>query len=110
MMAKLVLLLHRRAVLFISLLVLVAVGLGLFATRIGVDNSLKVWFVEGDPTLTAYEAYKREFGNDELIVIAAPAPEGGIYTPAYLEKVRQDATRLSISEGEKKTQDLRGPS
>ena len=36
--------------------------------------------------------------------------QGEWFDPAYLEKVRQDATRLSISEGEKKTQDLRGPS
>ncbi len=105
-MAKLVLLLHRRAVLFISLLVLVAVGLGLFATRIGVDNSLKVWFVEGDPTLTAYEAYKREFGNDELIVIAAPAPEGGIYTPAYLEKVRAASKALQAMPDVRRVQSI----
>ncbi len=95
-MTKLVLLLHRRAAIFISLLVVASLALGLFATRIGVDNSLKVWFVEGDPTLTAYEAYKREFGNDEMIVIAVVAPPGGagIYEPAYLERIRAASTKL----------------
>ena len=35
--------------------------------------------------------------------------QGEWFDPAYLEKVRPEATRLSISEGDKKTQDLRSP-
>ena len=48
--------------------------------------------------------------GDYLMVAVDDVEQGEWFDPAYLEKVRQDATRLSISEGEKKTQDLRGPS
>ena len=32
------------------------------------------------------------------------------FDPAYLDRVRAEAQRISLGEGEKKTQDLRGPS
>jgi predicted RND superfamily exporter protein len=80
-------LLHRRARWFIAGLLAVTLGLGVFATRIKVDNSLQVWFVEGDPALEAYDHYKEVFGNDELVIIAATAPDG-IYDAKYLTRVR----------------------
>ena len=95
--ARLVGLLHRRAVALIALLVLASVGVGAFAVSIGVDNSLKVWFVEGDPALKAYDEYKATFGNDETIVIAVVPPASaadGIYDPAYLTRVRAAAQAI----------------
>jgi len=47
--------------------------------------------------------------GDYLMVAVDDVEQGEWFDPAYLEKVRQDATRISISEGEKKTQDLKGP-
>jgi predicted RND superfamily exporter protein len=86
-------LLHRRARWLIPLTLLAAFGLGVGARTIKVDNSLEVWFVEGDPALVAYDEYKQAFGNDETIVVAAVAPEG-IYTPAALERIRTASKRL----------------
>jgi len=48
--------------------------------------------------------------GDYLIVAVDDVEQGEWFDPSYLEKVRQGATRLSLSEGEKKTQDLKGPS
>jgi hypothetical protein len=48
--------------------------------------------------------------GDYLLVAVDDVEQGEWFDPAYLEKVRQDGTRVSLSEGEKKTQDLKGPS
>src|SRR6185436_4067325 len=42
------------------------------AARVGVDNSLSAWFVEGSPERRAYGAFLDRFGNDEVIVVAFP--------------------------------------
>jgi len=48
--------------------------------------------------------------GDYLLVAADDVEQGEWFDPAYLEKMRTAATRVSISEGEKKVQDLRRPS
>lgn len=48
--------------------------------------------------------------GDYFLVAVDDVEQGEWFDPAYLERVRADAQRLSISEGEKKSQDLRGPS
>lgn len=58
------------------------------ATRIGVDNSLRIWFAENDPQLVAYRQFQQSFGNDEVVVIAFREP-GGIATPAGIELLRR---------------------
>jgi len=45
--------------------------------------------------------------GDYFIVAVDDVEQGEWFDPAFLEKVRPDATRVSVSEGEKKTQDLR---
>jgi predicted RND superfamily exporter protein len=90
---RLVDLLHRRAAVFITILVVATLALGWSARKIGIDNSLKVWFVEGDPALKAYDDYKEQFGNDETIVVAVTAPDG-IYDAAYLTRIRAAAEAL----------------
>ncbi len=59
---------HRLVAALIA--VAFAVTVGAFAARLGVDNSLEVWFVEGDPTLVAYRSFVEQFGNDEVVAIA----------------------------------------
>jgi uncharacterized protein len=90
---KLIDFLHRRARWLIGGLLIATVAIGYFATRIQVDNSLEVWFIEGDPALVAYDRYKKTFGNDEIVIVAATAPEG-IYAPKALERVRAASKRL----------------
>lgn len=77
----------------IAALVVVCLGLGFFATRMQIDNSLRVWFLEDDPALIAYDRYKATFGNDEAIVVAATDPKS-IYTPAALTRIRAASLAL----------------
>lgn len=86
--------LHRRRRVAIAGVVCAALGLGAMARTIRVDNSLDVWFVDGDPALAAYDAYRERFGNDEIVVIAAVAPDSA-YAPAALERVRAASDRLA---------------
>jgi len=60
---------QRRAI-AASLVVLLTVAMGVFASRLGIDNSLEVWFVEDDPTLVSYRVFLKQFGNDEVVVTA----------------------------------------
>ena len=59
----------RRRLIATLCVVAFAVTMGVFATRLGVDNSLEVWFVEDDPTLVSYRSFLEQFGNDEVVVI-----------------------------------------
>jgi Carboxypeptidase regulatory-like domain len=47
--------------------------------------------------------------GDYLVVAVDSVEQGEWFDPAYLEQARAGATRLTLSEGEKKAQDLRGP-
>lgn len=48
--------------------------------------------------------------GDYLLAAVDDVQQGEWFDPAYLEQIRADAKRISLSEGDKKTQDLRGPS
>ncbi len=85
--------LHRRALVTIVGLVIAAGGLGVMASRIKVDNSLRVWFVEGDPALVAYDEYKKTFGNDETIIVAATDPTS-VYSPGALARIRAASKQI----------------
>ena len=40
------------------------------ALKVGVDNSLEIWFVEDDPKLETYKDFQEEYGNDEVVILA----------------------------------------
>ncbi len=91
---RLVSFLHRRRYLLMTLVLLGAGALALAARNIEVDNSLEVWFLEDDPALLAYQDYKQQFGNDELIIVAATDPIS-VYSPAALERIRTASNRIA---------------
>jgi len=49
------------------------------ALKVGVDNSLEIWFVEDDPNLETYQAFQEEYGNDEVVILALRT-EGLLFT------------------------------
>ncbi len=55
---------------FLTGLILMVLAMGFFAAQIKVDNSIDVWFVKNDPTLLNYREFQKEFGNDEVVVVA----------------------------------------
>ena len=68
------------------------------ATRVGVDNSLEVWFVDDDPALVAYRTFQRTFGSDEVVVVAF-SDAGGMLRPPGVELLRRAADRVRGVDG-----------
>ncbi|HUH05622.1 MAG TPA: MMPL family transporter [Kofleriaceae bacterium] len=95
---RLVGLLHARALVLMLLVGAIGLGVGVAAKNIAVDNSLDVWFVEGDPALEAYDRYKQSFGNDETIVVAIVDPKG-VYRPSTLERIRKASDEIDALPG-----------
>ncbi len=87
---------HRRAVL--GALLAATLGLGAFAPRVGVDNSVDVWFVADDPALASYRAFQQTFGNDEVAVVAVTDP-AGIWRADTLNRLHAAATAISKIDG-----------
>ena len=56
-------------------------------SKLGVDNALDIWFVEGDPALQAYDAFQETFGNDEVVVMSLHQP-GGILDEAGMARMQ----------------------
>lgn len=56
---------HYKIVL-LGLIVLMGISI-YFITKIEVDNSLKIWFLEDDPVYERYHAFQNRYGNDELM-------------------------------------------
>ena len=63
------LLLARRG-LSAAILVLATLLAAGGALRVRYDNSYRIWFVEGDPALVAYDDFLDRFGSDEAIIVA----------------------------------------
>lgn len=75
------------APLFYILVVTVLAG-SYFAKDIKIDNSIELWFLEGDETLSAYNEFKKIYGNDEVIISMIDGGEKGIFTPDFLKKLK----------------------
>jgi predicted RND superfamily exporter protein len=65
-------------------------------TRPPVDNSLRVWFLEGDETLVRQERFERMFGNDEAVLVGW-SEDGGVFSPAALDLVADVSSRMAAS-------------
>ena len=48
--------------------------------------------------------------GDYYVIAVDDVEQGELFDPAYLDSVKDKATHVSLNEGDKKTQDLRGPS
>ncbi|RZK57056.1 MAG: hypothetical protein EOO59_09370, partial [Hymenobacter sp.] len=75
-------LLHRWRYPLLALLaaLLVALWPGVRAA-VAVDNSLSIWFLEGDPALRSYRTFQRLFGNDEVVIVAVRDSAATLLTP-----------------------------
>jgi predicted RND superfamily exporter protein len=73
--------------LLLGLVCLLTAASLLGASKLGVDNALDIWFVEGDPALEAYDAFQETFGNDEVVVMSLHQP-GGILDEQGMGRIR----------------------
>ncbi|MDY6825036.1 MAG: MMPL family transporter [Thermodesulfobacteriota bacterium] len=86
---------HRFIVLFFCFLVFLLFG-G-FAASVRYDNSFRAYFDENDPTYQKFEAFRDEFGSDEMSYILYTAPEAphGIWNLEIMRKISELTERLS---------------
>ncbi|HNV69744.1 MAG TPA: MMPL family transporter, partial [Candidatus Ozemobacteraceae bacterium] len=83
-----------RRSLFFGMVLLVICSL-FFVKNIKIDNSLEVWFLEGDPTLTGYREFKKQYGNDEVIVAVIDCEkQGGVFSHEMLARLYKTSKDL----------------
>jgi len=56
--------------------VAVLVILGSFLGRLSFDSNYRIWFDEQDPYLQGYDRFVKEFGHDDMFVVAFQDPSG----------------------------------
>jgi predicted RND superfamily exporter protein len=64
----------------------ICAGFGSFLKSIVVDNSNDSYLHADDPVTILYHDFRRQFGQDELILVAVEPPE--VFDLAFLEKLR----------------------
>ena len=82
----------------LGVVLLVTAVLGAFASRVGVDNAVEIWFLDDDPTLVAYHDFQETYGNDEVVVLAVHDPEG-IVTAEGIGLLNELGRRAEAIEG-----------
>lgn len=93
---RLVAALQRHRWLALFLLVLSAVVATRGALNVGVNNSLEIWFVEDDPQFQTYQEFQKDYGNDEVVVLALRAEDGILNQEGMDQLHRLTATAESI--------------
>ena len=83
----------RRPMTTLLLLGLVTAAAGLFATRVGFQSAIEVWFLEDDPALSTYDAFTDRFAADEMVVLALEADVFSKETFATIERIIARAAR-----------------
>ena len=68
------------------------------AGKVGVDNSLRIWFLDDDPHLIAYRSFQERFGSDEVVVIAFQRA-AGMADGVGLQLLRRAEAQLSAVNG-----------
>ncbi|MGM0594734.1 MAG: efflux RND transporter permease subunit [Pseudomonadota bacterium] len=68
------------------LLLLLVAGLVSQLPKLTMDTSTEGFLHEGDPTLTDYNAFRQQFGRDELILLTIKSDD--IFDPSFLQKLQ----------------------
>ena len=85
------LLLRARHVAFGGV-VLLLILLALFGRRVSYEQSIKSFFADDDPVMTAYQRAARSFGDDNFVFVAYDDP--GLFTPAGMDRVGELASAV----------------
>jgi len=94
------LLIRNRWPALIALLIVTGI-IGSQAVKVGIDNSVDIWFVDGDPALESYKRFQDTFGNDEVVAVAV-VDDQGIWRAETLNKLHQLTADLEKVEGVKR--------
>ena len=66
---------YRNRLKMIALVLLVTAAIGSQIPRIAIDTSMEGFLHEEDPALLAYNAFRDQFGRDEVIIVALQPPD-----------------------------------
>ncbi len=88
----------RRRVALFALMTIVVLGSLLFSSQIKIDNSLELWFLEGDPALTAYREFKAKYGNDEILLAMVDCRQDGMFSPKVLTNIFKASKAIEADE------------
>ncbi len=66
------LVIKHRITIMVILIVLTCFSIFQTATKLSVDNSLSIWFLDEDPSYKAYIDFQEEFGSDEIFIAMFP--------------------------------------
>ncbi|MFC1744474.1 RND family transporter [Candidatus Riflebacteria bacterium] len=92
-MATIVRFILRYRLLFVFILIITVLVSLRYCKELKIDNSVDVWFVDGDPHLKAYYSFQEHFGNDEVIVVAFKDKKG-IFRQETLELIGKSTTEI----------------
>jgi len=92
-----------RLIISFRWLVLVVIGCAALLTvpKIGslrVNNSVRIWFVEDDPNLVAFDQFQETFGGEEFIVLGL-ATDDTVFTPERLSIIRDIGEDINDIDG-----------
>lgn len=73
-------------------MLLMAFVLGSQLGRLEVETSTETLLHEDDPARVVYDAFRRQFGREEVILISIHPPE--VFDPAFLAKLREFHTEI----------------
>ena len=77
----------RHPGLYLSIIILIAIGCALLYSRLPVETSVESLIMEDDPDLLFHNDFKEQFGEDEFLVAAFSDPD--IFTPGFLRFIEQ---------------------
>jgi len=89
----------RFKIIFAAALLLLSIaGIPYVKKALVPNNELKIWFVEDDPTLKAYQDFCDRYGNDRLIMILVHDPEG-IFQYSRIQQIKKITQQLGKVNG-----------
>jgi len=85
-------LIARRAWIALILSLALVGGLASQLPKIVIDTATESFLHKLDPALLAYNAFRDQFGRDELVIVAIEAPD--VFAPEFLKKLAKLHTEL----------------
>ncbi|MHC4392918.1 MAG: efflux RND transporter permease subunit, partial [Planctomycetota bacterium] len=79
----------RRPALVLGIVFALTVLFACFIPRVRLDSSMETIFHADDPETDVYADFKKEFGEDEIMIVALRVPEGDVFNHATLSKIRR---------------------
>ncbi len=94
---------HRRPW-FISLLIISTIISAYIARDIKTDNSIEIWLKQDDPALRFYNDFKKDFGNEEFLLISIN--DQNIFTREWFKVISKTSAEIKKINGVKEVTSL----